>query len=199
MTIKRVAMAGLVKSVEQYGSLFVSRRRGVQCLLRLREELAQATAGEPFLLALPPSHILDVAFADACLLPLAREIVAGETGAGCFLLQGLNADAIDTLNAAMAWRSFSPALLAVGSYGDSQLLGHLEKHLVETLDVVTRLGRMTATDLAKHSSKREGKKLSLQAANNRLSRLHEMRLVRREQVEETKRRAYVYYAWQWAV
>ena len=76
--------------------------------------------------------------------------------------------------------------------GAWQCIGHLEPSLNETLEIIAQRGHLTAPELA------DLKKLIVNSASNRLKRLYDQRLVRREHEVSEKGLQYIYYFWQWA-
>lgn len=72
-------------------------------------------------------------------------------------------------------------------------------YLEQTLRLMARRGRLTVAELVKERDVRinKGRGLRVNAASNRLNRLHGLRLVRREAVNTRNGLAHVYHFWQW--
>ena len=75
--------------------------------------------------------------------------------------------------------------------GKLEQIGHLEPSLQETLDIVHAHGKLTAPQLADMVG------LAINSASNRLKRLYDQRLVRREYEISERGLQYIYHFWQW--
>ena len=147
--------------------------------------------GQPMILAFPQGHRIDASFADESIVRLGEKIVGGEFGNRCILLEGLTDDSITNINAVISLRRLKLAFLAVDLDGNWQCIGQLEPSLRETLEIVAQRRRLTAPELAGL------KELAINSASNRLKRLCDQRLVRREYRVSEKGLQYIYYFWQW--
>ncbi|MBX3057642.1 MAG: winged helix-turn-helix transcriptional regulator, partial [Anaerolineae bacterium] len=107
------------------------------------------------------------------------------------LLAGLTQDSIDNINAAIRLQRLKLAFLAISPGGQWQVVGHLEDNLQETLTMVAQRPSLTAPELAEELD------LALNSANNRLKRLYDLHIIRREYEVSEKGLLYIYYFWQW--
>ena len=170
---------------------FLTRENGEQAYPLLEARLHEVSEGQPLVLVFPLGQLMDSSFADETVVRLGEEITAGKFGERCILLEDLTADSIDNISAAISLRRLKLAFLAVGPSGAWQLIGQLEPSLQETLEIVAKRSRLTAPKLA------DLKKLAINSASNRLKRLYDQRLVRREHEISEKGLQYIYYFWRW--
>src|SRR5690606_29674489 len=105
---------------------------------------------------------------------LGQAIVGGQYGRRRILLEGLTQDSIDNINAAIRLQRLKLAFLAIDSEGWWEVVGHLEESLREVLAMLAKRPSLTAPELA------DEKELALNSANNRLKRLFDQHLIRRE-------------------
>jgi hypothetical protein len=70
-------------------SLFVGRESGRNAYAALRVALLKVEEGYPLIVEFPEYNLMDVTFADASLGRLGQEIVRGEQGDRCLVLDGL--------------------------------------------------------------------------------------------------------------
>ncbi len=170
---------------------FLTREKGEQAYPRLRVALEQCPPGTPLLLAFPPRQLLDASFVDESVIRLGEALVAGTVGDRGLLLQGLTADSITNLEAVIGFRRLKLAFLAVGHGPAWRTVGHVEPMLAATLDLVARSGGITAPELARTLG------LAPNTASNRLKRLHDQHLLRRDHAVTKKGLEYTYQFWRW--
>ncbi len=178
-------------SSEPNERFFLTRENGEPAYLLLEAFLQETSEGQPMILVFPPNQIMDSSFADETVVRLGEKIIAGEFGERCIILEGLTDDSITNIDAAISLRRLKLAFLAVEPTGAWQCIGQLEPSLRETLDIVAKQGRLTAPELSNL------KKLAVNSASNRLKRLYDQRLIRREHEVSEKGLQYIYYFWQW--
>jgi DNA-binding transcriptional ArsR family regulator len=171
--------------------LFLTREKGEQAYDLLKEHLQTVTEGQGAVLVFPPSQLIDASFADESIVRLGEELIAGKLGDRCILLKGMTEDSVKNINAVIGFRHLKLAFLVVESGGSWRCIGQLESSLHEALNLVAVHGRLTAPELADHL------KLAINTASNRLKRLHDRHLVRREYEISEKGLQYIYYFWQW--
>jgi hypothetical protein len=170
---------------------FLTRDKGEQAYLLLAARLQEVPEGQPLVLVFPPDQLMDSSFADESVVRLGEGVIASEFGERCVLLEGLTDDSIANINATISLRGLKLAFLAVEHTGAWQLIGQLEPSLKETLEIVASRSRLTAPELA------DLKGLAINSASNRLKRLYDQRLLRREHEISDKGLQYIYYFWQW--
>jgi hypothetical protein len=171
--------------------LFLTRERGEQAFRLLADRLQEIPEGHPLVLVFPPDQLVDSSFADESIIRLGEQIIKGEFGGRCLLLEGLTEDSITNIAAAISLRRLKLAFLAVEPTGKWKCIGQLEPSLAETLDLVARRAHLTAPELA------ELKELAINSASNRLKRLYNQRLVWREHEISEKGLQYIYHFWEW--
>ena len=187
----RYSMALLGSELDFAERLFLTRERGEQAYHLLMARLQEIPEGQPMVLVFPPSQLMDCSFADESIIRLGEQITEGEFGERCILLEGLTDDSITDINAAISLRRLKLAFLVVEPSCAWQCIGQLEPSLRETLEIVASRGHLTATALA------DLKQLAVNSASNRLKRLYDQRLVRREYEVSEKGLQYIYHFWQW--
>lgn len=189
---ERYEVAQLVEQIGLTSSrLFLTRPKGEKAYKVLKKQLLEVPDGEALVLAFPPTQLIDGSFADETVVQLGLEILRGDFGERCILLEGLTRDSIKNINAVISLHKHKLPLLAVERSGDWQVLGRLEEHLQDTLSLVAKHGELTATELMSILN------LAVNTASTRLKRLHNLHLVRREYEITEKGLQYHYHFWQW--
>jgi hypothetical protein len=188
----RYDMAKLARQIGVKGGNFLTRDMGERAYGLLNEQLQATPDGQPLVLIFPPAQLVDSSFADESAVRLGEEILKGEHGERCILLEGLTEDSIKNFRAVLSLRGIKLPLLAVESLGRWQVLGSLEESLVETLKLVYRHRRLTASELMSQLG------MAVNTASTRLKRLHNLHLVRREYEVSDRGLQYIYFFWQWS-
>ncbi len=184
-------MSQLATELELPPRFFVTRDKGELAFTRLAEALQAVPEEGSLILQFPPGQVMDVSFADETIIRLGQAIVAGQYGRRRLLLEGLTQDSIDNINAAIRLQRLKLAFLAIAPEGQWEVVGHLEDSLREALEMLAKRPSLTAPELA------EEKGLALNSANNRLKRLFDQRLIRREYEISEKGLIYIYHFWHW--
>lgn len=184
-------MAKLARQIGIKGGNFLTRDMGERAYELMREQLRAIPGGQPLVLVFPPAQLVDSSFADESAVRLGEEILKGEHGERCVLLEGLTGDSVKNFRAVLSLRGIKLPLLAVEATGEWQVLGNLEENLVETLKLVHQHRRLTASELVSQLG------LAVNTASTRLKRLHNLHLVRRESEVSERGLQYLYYFWQW--
>jgi hypothetical protein len=170
---------------------FVTREHGERAYHLLRTHLQMIPEGQGLVLTFPAAQLIDASFADETIIRLGEEIIAGQFGNRCLLLEGLTEDSIKNIKVIIGFRHLKLAFLLIEPSGEWRYIGQLEPSLAEALELVARYGRLTAPELS------ELLNLAVNTASNRLKRLYDRRLVRREYEISQKGLQYIYYFWQW--
>jgi len=184
-------MTRLARQIGIKGGNFLTRDMGEKAYELINEQLRVTPEGQPLILAFPQAQLVDSSFADESAVRLGEEILKGEYGERCILLEGLTPDSIKNFKAVLSLRGIKLPLLGVESTGAWQVLGNLEDSLVETLKLVHRHQRLTASDLVSQLG------MAVNTASTRLKRLHNLHLVRREYEVSERGLQYIYFFWQW--
>lgn len=167
----------------------ITRQLGDQVYQHLHEQLNELPRGQAVKLTFPPEQLIDTSFADEALLRLEQEYLDEKLGDGTLILQGLTDDSIHNINAAIHLQHLKMAFLVTTSEGNWNIIGQLEQSLSETLKLIANQGRLTAPELAQILN------LAINSASNRLKRLYDLRLVRREFEITENGLQYIYYFW----
>lgn len=170
---------------------FVTREKGELGLATLVEELQAVPEGGSLILQFPPNQIMDVSFTDETIIQLGQAIIDGKHGRRRLLLEGLTQDSIDNINAAIRLQRLRLAFLMITPERQWEVVGHLEDSLQEVLEMLGKRPSLTAPELADELN------LALNSANNRLKRLYDLYLIRREYEVSEKGLIYIYYFWYW--
>jgi hypothetical protein len=184
-------MAKLATDLDFHPGLFLTREHGEQAFGRLKQAAKQLPEGDALLLIFPEGQLVDGSFADETIVRLGEELNSGQFGDRAMLLQGLTADSITNIEAVIGFRRLKLGFLAVESNGKWQVIGQLDPSLREMLALLAEQDCLTAPDLV------EKYNLAINTASNRLKRLYDRRLVRREYEVSAKGLQYYYYFWDW--
>lgn len=173
--------------------LFILRDKGEEAYPYLKAVLEETPEGQPLVLVFPANQLVDASFADESIVRLGQELVDGEFGQRCLLLEGVSEDSVHNIEAAIHLQSLKLAFLAVEPSGEWRTIGHLEPSLQQVLEILARRDRLTTVELANLLD------LAVNTASNRLKRLYDQHLTRREhEISETGLQ-YIYYFWNWKV
>lgn len=187
----QIDMAQLATELELPSRFFVTRDKGELAFAHLAKALQTVPEEGALILDFPSSQVMDVSFVDETIIRLGQEIVAGKHGYRRLLLQGLTQDSKDNIDAAIRLQRLKIAFSAISSNQTWEIVGHLEDSLREALDMLAQRHTLTAPELA------EEKELALNSANNRLKRLFDLHLIRREYEVSEKGLIYYYHFWYW--
>jgi DNA-binding transcriptional ArsR family regulator len=189
--MERQDMAALGRDLGISERLFLTRQRGEQAYQVLKVRLQALNEGQALILLFPPDQLMDASFADETIVRLGEEIASGNFGERSILLENLTEDSITNLNSIIKFRQLKLAFLAVEPNSVWQCVGQLEPSLRETLEFLSERNRLTAPELGTI------KQLEVNTASNRLKRLYNLHLVRREHEITNQGLQYIYYFWQW--
>jgi hypothetical protein len=155
----------------------------------IRKRMLSMAESNPLIVFFPERRQMDAAFFDASLVRIGRELAAGGYGERGLLLYGLEPDGVFNLEAAIARRESSAAFLLVAPPNKWQVVGHLASNHMDALRLMARQGSLSAPELAKL------RHIALPAANNRMKRLYETRLIWRNAVQGIRGVTYTYHFW----
>jgi DNA-binding transcriptional ArsR family regulator len=170
---------------------FLTRENGFRAYPLLKEQLTQISQGEALVLNFPLNQLIDSSFADETIIRLGEEILSGQIKDRALLLQSLTEDSITNIESIISLRNMKLAFLAVEQNGQWRCIGHLDRSLNEVLEILGKSDSLTATQLANSHN------LAINTASNRLKRLYDRGLIRREYEVSEKGLQYIYYFWQW--
>jgi DNA-binding transcriptional ArsR family regulator len=167
----------------------ITRKLGDQMYQSLYQQLINQPQGQAVKLIFPPDQLMDTSFADEAILRLEQEYLDQKLGDGTLILQGLTEDSIHNINAAIHLQRLKMAFLILTPDGCWDIIGQLEQSLSDTLKLVADNRHLTAPELSQMLS------LAINSASNRLKRLYDLRLVRREFEITDNGLQYIYYFW----
>jgi hypothetical protein len=184
-------MAGVSSALGLPERYFLTREKGEEAYRLLEARLRETPERCALVLAFPPEQVVDASFADESLIRLGEKLVASEFGERAALLEGLTEDSVRNLEAIIRLRRAKLVFLLVTPEGGWSHVGPLEPSLLEAFGLAARRRRITAPELASELE------LALNTANNRLKRLHALRLLWREYEVSEKGLRYIYHFWHW--
>lgn len=170
---------------------FLTRENGDKAYPLIKEQLVQIPENETLVLNFPSNQLIDSSFADETIIRLGEEIQAGEIKNRALLLQSLTEDSITNIKSIISLKKLKLAFLAIELDGRWQCIGHLDPSLKEVLEIIAEKNRLTAPELS------DSHNLAINTASNRLKRLYDRGLIRREYEVSEKGLQYIYYFWQW--
>jgi len=182
-------MTELAAKLGLHPGLFLTREHGERAYAVLREQLEQLSEDEALLLVFPPEQLVDGSFADETVIRLGEELTDNQLGNRAILLQGLTADSITNIEAVIGFKRLKLGFLAVEADGSWRVIGHLDPTLLEVLTLLAGREHLTAPALSAMLD------LAINTASNRLKRLFDRRLVRREYEVSAKGLQYYYFFW----
>ena len=189
--MQRYDVVDLATELSLLPGLFLTRERGEQAYPHLKQVLEQTPEGDALLLIFPPNQLVDGSFADETVVRLGEELTTDRFGNRAMVLQGLTADSITNIEAVIGLRRLKLGFLATEPDGQWQVIGQLDPSLHEMLKILATQKYLTAPELAERFN------LAINTASNRLKRLYDRRLVRREYEVSAKGLQYYYYFWNW--
>ncbi len=189
--MKTYDMTRLSAKLGLHENFYLTRENGERAYLLLRERLEQLSSGQGLLLTFPQGQLIDASFADETIIRLGEELMAGQFEDNGLLLQGLTEDSIKNIEAVIGFRRLKLGFLVVETSGEWKCIGQLDRTLKEVLDLLANRDKLTAPELSDLLN------LAINTASNRLKRLYDRRLVRREYEVSSKGLQYFYYFWQW--
>lgn len=184
-------MATLIAILNLPEQFFILRDKGAGAYLQIKAAFEEISDNQPLILSFPPNQLVDASFADESVIRLGREVVDGNFGQKALLLSGLTEDSIHNIQAAILLQNLKLAFLAVEPSGNWRVIGRLEPSLQEVLEMLSTRKQLTAIELSSLLN------LAINSASNRLKRLHDQHLVRREYEISEKGLQYIYYFWHW--
>lgn len=144
---------------------------------------------QPTVLVFPSDQFMDVSFADETIIRLGQDYEIGKYGNGTLILHNLSTDSLHNIEAAINLQKLKLAFISTQNDGSWSLVGQLEQSLRDTLLLVEQNKLITAPALSKILN------LAINSASNRLKRLYDQRLLRREFEITENGLQYTYYFW----
>ena len=162
----------LLKEELKNGSAdLVTRNSGQAIRERIERDIADEKDGEVIALDFSNIGVIDYSCADEIVAKLISRLVSNEYGDKYIVLTGLNENQKENIEVALERKDL--AVMAATRDGKQTIIGNLNNYLQETLDLITKKGRITAGDLS------TALKLPANTSGTRLLNLHKKRLVKR--------------------
>jgi hypothetical protein len=138
---------------------------------RIERDIVKEKDGEVIALDFSKVGIIDYSCADEIVAKLVSRLLSGEYGDKYIILTGLNENQKENIEVALERKEL--AVIANMRDGKQVLLGSLNNYLKETLNLIVKKSKITASELSKTM------KLEANTSGTRLLNLHKKRLVKR--------------------
>jgi hypothetical protein len=161
----------LKEELKNGSSDLVTRPSGQVIRTRIEKDMENEKDGEIIALDFSKIGIIDYSCADEVVAKLISRLLSGEYGDKYIILIGLNENQRENIEVALERKEL--AVMAQMKNGKKALLGNLNNYLKETLNLILKKGKITASDLSEYL------KLPANTSGTRLLNLHKKRVVRR--------------------
>jgi GDP-D-mannose dehydratase len=161
----------LKEELKNGSSDLVTRPSGQVIRERIERDIAKEKNGEVINLDFSKIGIIDYSCADEIVAKLISRLLSGEYGDKYIVLTGLNENQKENIEVALERKEL--AVMVQMKDNEKILLGTLNNYLKETLNLILKKGKITASDLS------ESLKLPANTSGTRLLNLHKKRLVKR--------------------
>jgi len=175
----------LLKEELKNGSAdLVTRNSGQVIRKRIERDIAGEKEGEVVALDFSKIGVIDYSCADEIVAKLISRLISGEYGDKHIVLSGINENQKENIEVALERKDL--ALMAEMKDGKKILIGSLNNYLQETLNFISKKGKITANDLS------AALKLPANTSGTRLLNLYKKRLVKRIDEIRAGGRVWVY-------
>jgi len=161
----------LKEELKNGSSDLVTRPSGQVIRNRIEKDMENEKDGQIIALDFSKIGIIDYSCADEVVAKLISRLLSGEYGDKYIILIGLNENQRENIEVALERKEL--AVMAQMKNGKKALLGNLNNYLKETLNLILKKGKITASDLSEYL------KLPANTSGTRLLNLHKKRVVRR--------------------
>ena len=161
----------LKQELKNGSSDLVTRPSGQMVRERIERDIVKEKDGEVIALDFSKVGIIDYSCADEIVAKLVSRLLSGEYGDKYIILTGLNENQKENIEVALERKEL--AVIANMRDGKQVLLGSLNNYLKETLNLIVKKSKITASELSKTM------KLEANTSGTRLLNLHKKRLVKR--------------------
>jgi len=161
----------LKEELKNGSSDLVTRPSGQVVRERIERDIVKEKYGEVIALDFSKVGIIDYSCADEIVAKLVSRLLSGEYGDKYIILTGLNENQKENIEVALERKEL--AVIANMRDGKQVLLGSLNNYLKETLNLIVKKSKITASELSKTM------KLEANTSGTRLLNLHKKRLVKR--------------------
>lgn len=174
----------LKEELKNGSSDLVTRPSGQVIRNRIERDIENEKDGEVIALDFSKIGIVDYSCADEIVAKLISRLQSGEYGEKYIVLTGLNENQKENIEVALERKDL--AIIVQMKNGKKILLGNLNNYLKETLNLILKKGKITASDLSEYL------KLPANTSGTRLLNLHKKRLVKRVDEIRDGGRVWVY-------
>jgi hypothetical protein len=174
----------LKEELKNGSSDLVTRPSGQVIRTRIEGDIENEKDGEVIALDFSKIGIIDYSCADEIVAKLISRLLSGEYGDKYIVLTGLNENQKENIEVALERKDL--AIIVQMKNGKKILLGNLNNYLKETLNLILKKGKITASDLSEYL------KLPANTSGTRLLNLHKKRLVKRMDEIKDGGRVWVY-------
>ncbi len=161
----------LKEELKNGSSDLVTRPSGQVVRERIERDIVKEKDGEVIALDFSKVGIIDYSCADEIVAKLVSRLLSGEYGDKYIILTGINENQKENIEVALERKEL--AVIANMRDGKQVLLGSLNNYLKETLNLIVKKRKITASELSKTM------KLEANTSGTRLLNLHKKRLVKR--------------------
>ncbi len=174
----------LKEELKNGSSDLVTRPSGQVVRERIERDIVKEKDGEVIALDFSKVGIIDYSCADEIVAKLVSRLLSGEYGDKYIILKGLNENQKENIEVALERKEL--AVIANMRDGKQVLLGSLNNYLKETLNLIVKKSKITASELSKTM------KLEANTSGTRLLNLHKKRLVKRIDANRNGGRVWIY-------
>jgi GDP-D-mannose dehydratase len=174
----------LKEELKNGSSDLVTRPSGQMVRERIERDIVKEKDGEVIALDFSKVGIIDYSCADEIVAKLVSRLLSGEYGDKYIILTGLNENQKENIEVALERKEL--AVIANMRDGKQVLLGSLNNYLKETLNLIVKKSKITASELSK------AMKLEANTSGTRLLNLHKKRLVKRIDANRNGGRVWMY-------
>lgn len=175
----------LIKEELKNGSSdLVTRTSGQMIRNRIERDIEKEMKGVVIALDFSKIGIIDYSCADEVVAKLISRLLGGEYSDKYIVLTGLNENQKENIEVALERKEL--AVMAQMRNGKKILLGSLNNYLKQTLDLILKKGKITASELSEYL------KLPANTSGTRLLNLYKKRVVRRTEEIRDNGRVWVY-------
>jgi len=174
----------LKEELKNGSSDLVTRPSGQVIRERVERDIQKEKDGEIIALDFSKVGIIDYSCADEIVAKLVSRLLSGEYGDKYIILTGLNENQKENIEVALERKEL--AVIANMRNGKQVLLGSLNNYLKETLNLIVKKSKITASELSKTM------KLEANTSGTRLLNLHKKRLVKRIDENRNGGRVWIY-------
>ncbi len=176
----------LKEELKNGSSDLVTRQSGQVIRERIERDIAKEKDGEVVALDFSKIGIIDYSCADEIVAKLISRLVSGEYGDKYIVLKGLNENQKENIEVALERKDLAVMAEIIREKTEDRrqmaevkvLLGSLNNYLLETLNLILRKGKITASELSGELN------LPANTSGTRLLNLYKKRLVKRHSEKE---------------